>query len=826
MAGDPKQPFDADEEPTISGSNLAARREHATSSWTENEHRSAAGPPPETIAGYRIVDKLGEGGMGVVWEAEQERPKRRVALKVMRRDHQVDDMHARMFRREAETLARLKHPNIAAIYESGHTEDGHDYFAMELVRGQTLDQWVNDRPRAIDADELELRLRLFCTVCDAVHYAHQRGVIHRDLKPSNIIVGEEETSSSTGASGAGRPAVKILDFGLARVTDSDIAATMISEIGVIKGTLQYMSPEQARGDIEAIDVRTDVYALGVILFELLAGKRPYDVSRASLIEAVRVVCEEAPTPLRQSWTGVRKLDPDLETIVGKTLEKDVDRRYGSAAAVSEDVLRFLQSQPILARPPSAAYQLRKMVSRNKLAVAFAASVMLLLVAFAVAMAGLSVRLARERDRANQEAEVSRQVSDFMVDAFRVSDPGEARGNTVTAREILDNGAAQIEEAFVDQPEVQARLMSTIGVVYQSLGLYSAAEKPLVDALNIKQRELANDDPGVASAMRDLAHLRKKMGDLNGAEELFRKALEIFLAAHGGQHIDVANTLLNVATTVHAKGDYATAEQMYSDATAMADNLLDDDDILMTAYLNNYANLLGDTSRFEEAESLYRQCLALKRNHYGKVHPEVAFALDNLAINLFEQADYEAARPLFFEALEMLYTIYGPEHPEVAQTLGNVSAFLTTIGDTERAEEMTRQELALNLKLLGPDHFRIADSYDALAQMELLKGNHEEAEEHARQALSIYRKSLPAGNVKIANAESTLGGILTAQGRYGEAEPLLIQSFETMEQSQDKTRYRTGALERLIELYDSWGQPEKAATYRILLEQVQPETGSR
>jgi tetratricopeptide (TPR) repeat protein/tRNA A-37 threonylcarbamoyl transferase component Bud32 len=758
----------------------------------------------------------------VVWEAEQERPKRRVALKVMRRDHLVDEAHARMFHREAEVLARLKHPNIAGIFESGHTDDNRDYFAMELVRGKTLDQWLEDRPQAIDRDELALRLRLFRTICDAVHYAHQRGVIHRDLKPSNIVVGEEQTSSSTSASGAGLPQVKILDFGLARITDSDIAATMVSEVGMIKGTLPYMSPEQARGDVDAIDVRADVYALGVILYEMLAGRRPYDVTRAALIEAIRVICQEPPRPLRQSWSGVHKLDADLETIVGKTLEKEVDRRYGSAAALSEDVERFLQSQPILARPSSTAYQLRKMVARNRLAVVFAVSVLVLLIGFAVVMAALSLRLARERDRANREAEIASQVSDFMVSAFEVSDPGEARGNTVTAREILDQGAAEIEGAFQDQPEVQARLLTTIGNVYLSLGLYAEAEKPLLASLALERERLGEEHPDVALALADLATLRYERGDLGGAEALHREALAIFRAAYGDGHIEVARTQRDIANVLRIKSDYAAAELLYVDALAKARRLLDPDDIEMAGYLNDYANLLSDTSRPQEAEEFYRESLNLKRARYGDVHPEVAFAIDNLALVLHEQLEYEAARPLFFEAQEMLYEIYGQEHPEVAQTLGNVAAFLMDVGDYAQAEAMTRKELELNLKLLGPEHWRIGDSLLGLAEIARIEGKYEEAERLAREGLEIYSNALSAENMKIVSAEVTLGDIFAGQGRYTEAESLLLGGLEAMERVEERALYRLGTLEALVDLYDAMGETEKADASRARIEQLESE----
>lgn len=322
-----------------------------------------SGPPPtESVAGYRILGVLGEGGMGIVWEAEHEQTNQRVALKVMRAEHVVDERHRRTFRREAEALALLEHPNIAALYDSGHTDAGHDFFSMEIVQGPTLDQWLAGRPHGLDANELKRRLRLFSTVCDAVHYAHERGVIHRDLKPSNIVISDPPSSPVDDDPVAADPTAKILDFGLASLTDSDLEATTRSEVGIIKGTLQYMSPEQARCDGETIGVRSDVYALGVMLYELLVGRRPYDVSISALAEALRAICEQRPRPLRYHWVGPARLDADLVTIVGKALEKEVGRRYASVADLGDDIDRYLTSQPIAARPPSAALRLRDLMA--------------------------------------------------------------------------------------------------------------------------------------------------------------------------------------------------------------------------------------------------------------------------------------------------------------------------------------------------------------------------------------------------------------------------------------------------------------------------------
>ncbi|MBT8247312.1 MAG: serine/threonine-protein kinase, partial [Acidimicrobiia bacterium] len=638
---------------------------------------------PETLAGFRIIGKLGEGGMGVVWEAEQERPKRRVALKVMRRDHLVDETHARMFHREAESLARLKHPNIAAIYESGHTDDGHDYFAMELVRGETLDRWLQQRTETIDSAELELRLHLFRTLCDAVHYAHQRGVIHRDLKPSNIIVTGESSTASGAPTGSGSPTVKILDFGLARITDSDIAATMISEVGIIKGTLQYMSPEQARGEVAAIDVRTDVYALGVMLYEMLAGRRPYDVSRSALAEAVRVICEETPRSLRQSSSGIRRLDADLETIVGKTLEKEADRRYTSAAALGEDVDRYLGSQPIQARPPSAVYQLKKMVQRNRLGAAFAATVLALLVGFGVTMTAQARRIALERDRAENEAAKAQAVNKFMRETLSAASPWE-QGYDVTVVEALDRATEKISQSLAEQPEVEAEVRHAIGDSYNALGRYDEARPLLETALEMRTQLLERDSPESIESMASLAQLAWRASSFDEAIERARELLDARRRAFGDPSSEVAVTLDFLGRVLTDAGRYDEAEPVIHDALAMSREVHGEESIQVAACYQTRA-VLEEIARqdYVLAEELTRKEIEIRRAVEGGDTLEIGSALNNLGIFVMLQGRLEEAASILDASNEIVRRLAGDRHPSLAKGLENLGNVHFRLGNYDQ-----------------------------------------------------------------------------------------------------------------------------------------------
>lgn len=690
-------------EPTGSGNTIL----DGEATRTKGSGRHGSGPTSWPVVGdYRILRKLGSGGMGIVFEAEQQHPKRKVAVKIVRGGQFVDESRVRMFQREADTLARLEHPNIAAIHESGRTDDGQHFFAMELVQGKTLNEFLEDRPRVIDRQELRFRLGLMRKIAEAVHYAHLRGVIHRDLKPSNIIVGEDATSEESGSTitGLRLPQIKILDFGLARITEGDVAASTVhTEVGVIKGTLAYMSPEQAQGHPDEIDVRTDVYSLGMMLYELLAGRRPYDVEATSVVEAVRVISEETPRPLKQVWRGGRRLDPDIETIVGKALEKQRARRYGSAAEFATDIERFLTDQPILASPPSTAYRAAKFVRRHQMGVSVAAVGLLVLLVFAATMTVQATRIARERDQTRLEAATANQALEFLTGLFEVSNPSEARGNSITAREILDRGAEEIEESLADQPVAQARLMSTMGEVYLGLGLHSAAEPLLVRSVEIRRRELGDDHPVTLESINKVGAMYHYQGKLDEAEAYLREALE---------------------TRRRELGD-------------------DDPSTLMS--VNNMAALIQQRGKLDEAEPYRREAMQGYRRTLGDDHEYTLAAINNMGYLFYAQGRLEEAEVHFKQAMEGYRRVLGDDHPSALSSINNVGVLLLRLQKLDEAELYLLEALAGYRRVLGDDHFRTARAMGNLGKLYTSQERHDEAEAAFLEAHGILARTVGADN---------------------------------------------------------------------------------
>ncbi len=735
------------------------------------------------VGNYKILRKLGEGGMGIVFEAEQETPRRLVALKVIRGGAFVDDARIRLFQREAQSLALLKHPSIAAIYEAGRTDDGQHFFAMEHVHGAALDVYLRERAAHFgQRDEILLRLGIFLKICEAISYAHQRGVIHRDLKPSNILVmGATVTSASSATGGfasatAFAPAIKVLDFGLARITDSDVTlAATATRTGQVQGTLAYMSPEQARGNSSEIDVRADVYALGMLLYEMLAGKLPYDVSKAMLHESVRVICEEEP--VRPSVVQ-RALRGDLETIVLKALEKEPARRYQTAVALAEDVERYIANQPIAARPASTIYQVRKLVARNKGLASVVVGTFVLLLAFGITMAFMAgqqrkerLRADAQRVRAEQEAETARRTTKFVQEMLGAVDPLRAQGKDVTVREVLDEASTRMATELADQPEVAASIRLTIGNTYDALGLYDEAASHLRAALETRRSVFGNQSEEVAEILHDLGSLMLNRAEYDSSRALFQESVDIRQRLFGDTKPELALGLSNLAAIMAYQGDFDGADSLWTITLAMQRKLLGNEDPEMATTLTNLATVLHKKGDLERAEPLLKEGLAMQRKLRGNDHPNVALGVSSLAALLKDKGDYDGAEALYRESLAGLRKSYGDEHPQIARTLMSLAVVLSGKGDYEEAEALHREALAMRRKLLGNEHPDVARSLFNLAGLLSRKGDMAGAIAMHRDALAMRRKSLGAEHPDVAGSLNALAGLLDFGGDHRGAEPL-------------------------------------------------------
>jgi serine/threonine-protein kinase len=748
---------------------------------------AAAAIPDRTIGPYKILKELGHGGMGVVYLAARadEQYEKHVAIKVIRAGADSTEV-VRHFRRERQILASLDHPNIARLLDGGTTETGLPYLVMEYIQGQPLQDYCDSHRIALPG-----RLRTFQQVCSAVTYAHRNLIVHRDLKPSNILVTED-----------GVP--HLLDFGIAKLLNPDVAVDAPTATGLAL-TPEYASPEQARGEI--VTTSSDVYSLGVILYELLTGRRPYRLKTRQPLEILRAVLEDEPdrpstvasrtveatsggeatialTMDEVGRTGdwapdrlARHLRGDLDAIVLMALRKEPVKRYPSVEAFSEDIGRHLDGQPVLARKGSRAYRAGKYLRRHAIGVASAAAFVLLLATLAVSMTVQSARLARERDLAAKERDKAEKVSSFMVNLFRVSDPSEAKGNSVTAREILDKGSASIGSELKEQPEVKAALLDTMSRVYISLGLYPKALPLAEDALKLRREALGSDSLDVAKSLNTLSIVLRHKGDYKGAEPLSREALKIQEKHLGHENRDVASTINTLGIILWHQGDSQGAETLIRDSLAIRRKLDGNDNAEVAATLDNLANVLDEKGDSAQAETLSREALALRRKLLGNDHPAVAQNLNNLGTLLDERGETEEAEQVYREALEMWRKILGPEHPYVAISLNNLADVLEERGDYKAAEPLYRDVLAMRRKLLGNEHPDVAGSLNNLAAILDDEGNYKEAEPVAREGLAMRRKLLGNSHPHVALSLTTLGGALEGQHRLGEAEQAYREALE-------------------------------------------------
>jgi eukaryotic-like serine/threonine-protein kinase len=757
---------------------------------------------PEQIGEYRILDLLGEGGMGVVYRAQQEHPRRTVALKVIKPGCQSREAQQR-FMHEGEVLGWLQHPGIAQVFEIGtaQTEYGQQpFFAMELVSGAALGRYADEHGLSVPA-----RLELVAKVCDAVEHAHQKGVIHRDLKPNNILVEE-----------SGQP--KILDFGVARVTGAGLRLTTLqTSAGHLIGTMAYMSPEQVAGDPRALDVRSDVYALGVILYELLTGRVPVDVTQKTLPEAARAIAELEPPALS---TFKRVFRGDLEAVVAKALEKEKARRYPSAAALADDLRRYLADQPVTARPVTTWYQFRKFARRNRFFVGAVSAVILALAAGTVGTSIGLVRAKRAEVAARREAGKAGAVSAFVTSMLASVEPGK-QGRDARVLDVLDQAAIEVPVKFAEHPEVRAALHERLGASYHRLGALAPAVEQfrLAEAILRRDPGATRDLAGVLSSLGTTLHLQ---GVYAEAELALREAVRLRRAARPAQPGETSKTLSNLAGLQHTQGQYQEAGALWDEAYSLAQAHLPSDDPHTATIANNLASLALRHNDVSTAIRRYQEALSLYEQAVGREHPDTLTCRQNFAGVLAGQGQLDRAEAEYGEILELRRRLLGNDHPQVAVTLNNLAKVRLSRNDYSGAETLYREALDLFERTSGDEHPQVAIAHSNLAHTLLLLDRPAEAETHAARALEICAHVLPAGHQNTAVCRAEYGSALCKLQRWSEAATVLQQAFDELRTSFGESHRRTREVLALLgDVAEAQGNAEQAASWRARLSTSQP-----
>jgi eukaryotic-like serine/threonine-protein kinase len=826
----------------------------AMDGFAESEHGAG-----ERVGPYRIVRTIGTGGMGIVYLAERadQQFEQQVAIKLVRQ-RLLDPEVERRLVAERQILANLDHPNIARLFDGGTMPDGTPYLVMEYIDGVPIDRYCDQNRLGIHA-----RLQLIRTVCSAIHYAHQTLVVHRDIKPSNILVTAD-----------GVP--KLLDFGIARILDASGDSTAgITRDGAVILTPENAAPEQVRG--EAITTATDTYALGVLMYRLLTGCPPYQVSMNRPAEIPAIICDVEPLPPSQKVRRLasplpsgntppdarqvlnargmsaerlaRRLRGDLDNIVLMALRKDPKRRYRTVNEFAGDIERHLSSHPVLARPDTWHYRSSRFLRRHVAAVSATASLCLLLIMFAISTGIQNRKIAEQRDTAME-------ISAFLEDIFREPDPGNARGASITAREILEKGANQITNQLGDRPAIQATLMSTIGRVYYNLGEYDNSAELLQESLRIRRDVLNDQEGGVAVTKSELAVTLMEKAEYDESLRLLTEAIDENRKRKGAGSADLANNYFHLAEVYQLSGESEQAERyardsidmftalgtQYAKDIAEAKNLLarvlqrsnkldeaelllseaielvkthsGSDDPLLAYYSQNYAVLLQTKGELDRAEETYYEAIAITRKILGDEHSLLGGSLVMLGRLLHSREEYAEAEIAFRDALRVHRKARGDTHPFVGYDKVSLGMLLHDMGRLEEAEQQIREALGIYEESLGGEHQYIASALTALCAVLNDAGRAEEGRPLIERALAIRSKDYNARHPLLASTQNVAGRNLAVLGDFAAAEPLLVDSLEILKEQDgpDSQRVRR-ARGWLRDMYVASGQQKKADRYR-------------
>jgi tetratricopeptide (TPR) repeat protein/tRNA A-37 threonylcarbamoyl transferase component Bud32 len=733
-------------------------QEEALSHLRAARSDAAAGPaeaPHPAIGGYEILRTIHQGGQGIVYAARQQSTRRLVAVKLLLMGRYATKRQRHRFEREIDLTAGLDHPNIVTVFDSGITDDGRLYLVMRYVEGRPLDEYVAARSLSIPQT-----LSLFVKVTEAVNYAHQRGVIHRDLKPSNILIDAD-----------GSP--HLLDFGLAkhRHPIEDAQRSVETQAGEFIGTLAYAAPEQVSGDPHAVDVRSDVYSLGVMLFQMLTAAHPYPVT-GRLAEVVRNISEaEAERPS----TKRREIDDELDTIVAKTLSKEKERRYQSVADLLRDLERYRAGRPIEAKGDSTWYVLRKTLRRHRAPVAAAAAVFFVLILATIVSTGFWHQAVTDRRQAELEAGKVAAINEFLVGMLGSVHPVR-QGKDVTVRQILDEAAATIDESFAGQPLIEAELRTTIGNTYRAIGLFAEAEPHLERAVDICRRRLGEEDPRTLRAQLSLAVLYSYQGRADEAEPMMLVAVDLHRQVLGAEHPDTLRAINALGLLLFKEGRYGEAEPLWEQVIELSRRTLGAEHLETLNAINNLGWLYLQQGRYEEAETTSRRAYEQNRRVLGEEHPLTLTAMSHLAAAHHRQGRYTEAESLYEQALQIQRRILGDEHPEAFLTSIPLGWLYIEQGRFDEAERFHLRELEIARRVLGEDHPGTLQYMNSLGVIYQQQGRYEESERLKARTLEIQRRVLGDDHPETLDSANNLAALYYSQDRLAEAEPLWVETL--------------------------------------------------